>query len=115
VRDVVEVLHDERDEQLVIGPIGPQLEQQALGQVARADARRLEALDQVQHVLELIRGGSGLELDRHLRQRDGQPAAIVERGEDRAADGVLAGRELEHVELPGEVLGRLIGAAAVAP
>ena len=83
-----------------------QLQQQALGDVARADARRIERLHALQRDLHL----GFLDRGRHARrlgelvELDAQVAVVVERFDDRAGERVIALLERQHVDLAVQVL-----------
>ena len=83
-----------------------QLQQQAFGDAARADAGRIERLDALQRDLHL----DLLDRRRHaarlgeLGELDAQVAVVVERLDDRAGERVVALLERQHVDLAVQVL-----------
>ena len=83
-----------------------QLQREAFGGVARADAGRLEALQVAKRDRELVR--IDLELLRehlgHFLERDVQIAVLVERVDQRADEPPVAQRQIEHGELRQQVV-----------
>ena len=83
-----------------------QLQRQAFGGVAGADARRLEALQIAERDGELVR--IDLELLRehlgHFLERDVEVAVLVQRVDQRADEPPVAQRQVEHGELREEVI-----------
>ena len=82
------------------------LQAEALGEVARATAQRVELLDEAQqgaHVVErdLEPGGQG---GGQGVQGFAQVAVVVQRVDHRLADGLVAGGVHAHPELPAQVL-----------
>ena len=108
LREAVEVVGDDRARGVAqLGVLDlRQLQEQALGDVARGDAGRIERLHALERDLHLDR------LDRrvHSRRRrelvevDAQVAVVVERLDDRAGEGMVAPIERQHVDLPVQVL-----------
>ena len=77
------------------------------------DARRIERLHDAEHVGDLLRGVasiSGCSVLRDFVERFGQVAIVADGVDDRAADRLLARRELRQLQLPEQViLQRLAG------
>ena len=85
-----------------------QLNEQTLAQIARADAGRIKALDEREHVLEILLRDSGIE--RHLFRRRLQKAVVVDVADDELRGLAIVGVESRLVELPHQVLlQRLLG------
>ena len=58
-----------------------QLDEQTLAQVARADAGRIEALDEREHVLEILLRDAGIQ--RHLFRRGLEKSVVVDVADDQ--------------------------------
>ena len=97
VHQVVEMVVDHAPGQRLLLAAGFQLQQQALAQVARADAGRLQGLHQPQHVLDLHQRPSDRFGDVLHRRRE--PAAIVDRADDELGDAHVRGRQVQEVQL----------------
>ena len=85
-----------------------QLQRETFGGVARADPRRLEALQEAKRDGQLV--GIDLELFRkhlgHFLERDVEIAVFVQRIDQRADQRAVAQRQIEHGELGKEVIAR---------
>ena len=83
-----------------------QLQREAFGGVARADPRRLEALQIAKRDGKLV--GVDLELFRehlgHFLERDVEIAVLVQSVDQRADEPAVAQRQVEHGELGQEVI-----------
>ena len=97
-----------RARERVLQPLGAQLQQQALAQVARADAGRIELVDAVQRALDDLEVLAALEGD--LLDRQLQIAVLVHVADQQRGDGLLLLVERIHLQLPEEVLGERLGA-----
>ena len=101
---VVEVLGEDPQHERIVDPEHARLDQQALAQVARADAARIELLHRGErrlgdHVL------AHAALARDLVDRRREVAAIVEVADDEARGDLLLDRQRGELELPEQVLG----------
>src|SRR5206468_113860 len=56
VDQFIEAVADETERHRLFEPRFPELQHQALAQIARADARRIKALDDPEHLVELAAG-----------------------------------------------------------
>jgi hypothetical protein len=83
-----------------------QLQEQALGDAARADAGRIERLHALERDLhlDLLDGGRHAARLCELGQFDAQVAVVVERLDDRAGERVVALLERQDVDLAVQVL-----------
>ena len=68
-----------------------QLNEQAFAQIARADAGRIKALDEREHVLEIVLGDAGIE--RHFFRRGLEKSVVVD-----VADDELGGFAIVRVQ-----------------
>ena len=97
-----------------------ELQLDALGDRACANARRIELLDDGEHALDTGRVRRRLDLDRFGNCLGGfrQVAVVVDRVDDCAADCEGLGRQVGEFELPGEVVAerspRFVGQLHVA-
>ena len=78
------------------------MNEQALPQIARADAGRIKALDEQQHRLEILLGDAGIE--RHVLGRDLEESVVVDIANDELGGLAIVGIQGGLVELPHEVL-----------
>ena len=91
-----------RYSRLVCRPGALQLNEQALAQVARADAGRIKALDEQEHRLEIFLRDAGIE--RHVLGRDLEKTVVVDVADDELGGLAIVGVERRLVELTHEVL-----------
>ncbi len=102
-----------------------QLQQQAFAQVARADARRIEVLDDAEHpldfgfgverklliVLAVTRlrrvGDPFVDVAAQLLERDGEVAVVVDVADEFLGEEALAVAEFEHLHLVAEVVAQV--------
>jgi hypothetical protein len=78
------------------------LNQQAFAQIARADARRIKALDEREHVLEIVLRDAGIE--RHLFRRRLQKAVVVDVADDQLGGFAIVRVQGGLVELTHQML-----------
>ena len=98
----------------VLQPLRAQLQQQALAQIARADAGRVELVDALQRALDHLEVLAALEGD--LLDLQLQVAVLVHVADQQRGDRLLLLVERVHLQLPDEVLGeRLWRAPACSP
>jgi hypothetical protein len=108
--EIAEVMIDHaQDEGVMAVHLG--LDVQALGERARRDPRRIEALQDLQHLLGVlgIEARLGREHGHHLGLVDPiepQIAAVVEVSDDEGGEAELVLGVITHLELPEEVLGQ---------
>jgi len=112
VLEVVEVVGDQDPQDVDAGGVRGQLQQEAFSEVAGADARRVEPLDEPERLLNLLDGHVVAEVAGHVVQRDvlGQIAVVVE-----VVDDVLGQRPegrigVEEAELLGQLVVERLGA-----
>ena len=79
-----------------------QLDEKALAQVARADARRIKALDEREHELEIFLRDAGIH--RHLLRRGLEEAVVVDVADDQFGGLAIVAAERGLVQLADEML-----------
>ena len=109
VRDLLQVLGGDRERELETGRLGIELlelQPEALGEVARAGAGRVQRLHEREHALDVLlrHGQVHAEAARDRVGGLGQVAVVVQRVDDRLADPQLARVELADLQLPDQVL-----------
>jgi hypothetical protein len=105
---VFEVRLDEGDQQVAVGGVGINLQQEAFLQIAGSDAPRIELLHQIERLLGDGRGDlRGGELERvgpqQLVERAGQPSVGIEVLHEELGEGPHGGRAVEEVQLLEQV------------
>jgi hypothetical protein len=115
-RDTAEVALDQRVELLVedlqhervVDPEHARLDREALAQVARGDAARIELLNRRERLEHDLFAHAALARD--LVDRRGQVAAVVEVADDEARRDLLLDRQPGELELPEQVLAERLAA-----
>ena len=100
----VDVVADERAHERMVDAQGVELEQQALAQVARADARRIEGLHLAERLLHQRLGHAGRA--GHLVEAGAQVAVLVEVADQAARRPALVVAAGQELELPLEMVGQ---------
>ena len=88
---ILHVLGDDFVFEAVLFAVAFQLNEQAFAQIARAHARRIKALDEREHVLEIFLGDAGIQ--RHLFRRGLEKTVVVD-----VADDELGGFAIVRVQ-----------------
>ena len=83
-------------------PVALQLNEQALAQVARADAGRIKALDEREHELEILLRDAGIH--RHLFRRGLEEAVVVDVADDEFGGLAIVAAQRGLIQLPDEML-----------
>ncbi len=86
------------------GHVRRELEQQAFPQVAGADARRVEPLDQKQGLLGLLDADRAIQVADDILERQPEIAALVQVVDDVLGQGVHLGIAIEEAELIDQVV-----------
>jgi hypothetical protein len=115
VRDILQVLASDLHREIAARRVRIELRElqlDAFGHAARADAGGVERLDEREHVVDLVDGHRQIDAQvaRDLLERLGHVAIVVERIDDRFADPDLARVELADLELPDQVLVQIAAA-----
>ena len=106
--EIVHVIGNDPIFEALLPSVALELNEQALAQVARADARRIKALDEREHELEILLGDAGVH--RHLFRRGLEKTVVVDVADDQLGGLAIVAAQGGLVELPHQMLlQRLLG------